>query len=348
MPVSGQGPRDELWAAVDRLVERAPTVAALRGHRLELFAARRWRELGRDVPADVVQRERAAGVIPLTVPALLSRIRDAYDGPAILHKGPEVAAAYPDPSLRVFGDIDLLVPDAEQAQEALLAGGFELTGDAELYIDIHHLQPLRWRELPLVVEIHSRPKWIESSTPPDAGELFDVAVPSRVADGFLALPPAEHALLLAAHSWAHEPLRRIRDLVDIAALTTDADLTAIDEVARRWDVLRLWRATHEALDFLLADGRKPLSLRTWARSLPQVRERTVLEHHLERWLADFWVSPPIRAAAGIPRTLVDEVRPAPDETWRTKLARTGRAFRNAARRRSEHREELARNTRRRD
>jgi len=345
--MSGQARTDQLWAAVDQLVERAPTVGALRSHRLELFAARRWRQLGHAVPEEVVQRERAAGVIPLAVPALLSHIRDAYDGPAILHKGPEVAAAYPDPSLRVFGDIDLLVPDAERAQEALLAGGFELTGDAELYIDIHHLQPLRWHELPLVVEIHSRPKWIESSSPPAVAELLGVAVPSRVAEGFLTLPPAEHALLLAAHSWAHEPLRRIRDLVDIAAVIADADAAAVGDVAGRWGVSRLWCSTYEALDFLFGDGHEPLSLRTWARSLPQARERTVLEHHLERWLADFWVASPVRAAAGIPRTLVDEVRPAPDETWRTKLARTGRAFRNAARRRSEHREELVR-TRRHD
>lgn len=337
---------DELWAAVDRLVDRAPTVDDLRSHRLELFAARRWRQLGRDVPAEVAQRERAAGVIPLTVPALLSHIRDVYEGPAILHKGPEVAAAYPDPALRVFGDIDLLVPDAELAQQALLAGGFELTGDPELYIDIHHLRPLRWHELPLVVEIHSRPKWIDSSSPPSVAEMLEVAVPSRVAEGFLALPPAEHALVLAAHSWAHEPLRRIRDLVDIAAVLGDADAAAISAVARRWGVSRLWRSTFEALDFLFGQGREPLSLRTWARSLPQARERTVLEHHLERWLSDFWVSPPTRAAAGVPRTLADELRPAPDESWRAKLARTGRAFRNAARRRSEHREELVRTTRR--
>src|SRR6185436_20157842 len=176
-------------------------------------------------------------------------------------------------------------------------------------------------------------------------ELLDAAEPSRVADGFLALPPAEHALLLAAHSWAHEPLRRIRDLVDIAAVIGDADAAAIGAVARRWDVSRLWQSTYEALDFLFSDGREPLSLRTWARSVPQARERTVLEHHLERWLADFWVTSPARAAAGVPRTLVNEVRPAPDETWRTKLARTGRAFRNAARRRSEHREELVRDRR---
>ena len=34
--------------------------------------------------------------------------------------------------------------------------------------------------------------------------------------GILVLPPEHHLLLLAAHSWAHEPLRRLRDIVDMA------------------------------------------------------------------------------------------------------------------------------------
>jgi hypothetical protein len=337
-----QATTDALWAAVDRIVDRAPRVVDLRSHRIELFAARRWRALGRAVPDEIAQRERAAAVIPLTVPALLARVRAAYDGPAILHKGPEVAAAYPDPALRVFGDVDLLIPDAEAAQEALLSAGFELTGDPELYVGIHHLRPLRWGELPLVVEIHSRPKWVDSLPAPPLEDLLAAAVPSRVADGFLALPEAEHALLLAAHSWAHQPLRRIRDFIDIAAVIGDADPASITALARRWDVSKLWRSTADAVDFLFGPGEAPLSIRTWARNLAQARERTVLEHHVERWVSDFWVLPPLRAARTLPQTFVQELRPAPDETWRRKLARSGRAVRNASRRGSEHRDELSR------
>lgn len=337
---------DGLWAAVDRLVDSAPTVADIRSHRLELFAARRWRDLGRDIPDDIVQLERASAVVALTVPTLLERIRDAYGGPAILHKGPEVAARYPDPALRLFGDIDLLVTDAEEAQQALLRAGFEVTGDPELYVDIHHLRPLRWQDLPVVIEIHSRPKWVDSLSSPTVAELLDAAEPSAVAEGYLALPPAEHALLLAAHSWAHEPLRRLRDLVDIAAVANGADASRIETIAGRWGASRLWHATEEAVAFLFAAGRRPVSVRTWARNLAQVRERTVLEHHLQRWFSDFWVLSPTQAAATLPHTFVNDVSPGPQETWGTKLARSGRALRNAKRRRSEHQDELAREPKR--
>src|SRR5262249_55050568 len=98
---------------------------------------------------------------------------------------------------------------------------------------------------------------------------------------------------------------------------------------------------------LFADGSKPVSLRTWARNLAQVRERTVLEHHLQRWLSDFWVLPTAQAARKLPRTLVREVGPEPEETWATKLGRTRRALRNATRRSSEHQAELARPPKRR-
>lgn len=345
--MSGQSASDELWAAVDRLVESAPTESDLRSHRLELFAARRWRQLGRAVPADIAQLERTATVVGLAVPTLLARVREAHSGPLILHKGPEVAACYPDPALRLYGDIDLLVPDAEEVQQALVRAGFELTGDPKLYIGIHHLRPLQWRDLPVVVEIHARPKWVGSLPTPTVAQLLEAAVPSSVAEGYLSLPAAEHALLLAAHSWAHEPLRRLRDLVDVAAVANGADASRVATVAEQWGASRLWSSTKDAVDFAFGTGAKPFSLRTWARNLSQVRERTVLEHHLQRWLSDFWVLPPARAVATLPRTFVSEVSPEPDETWRTKVARTSRALRNATRRRSEHQDELARETQRR-
>jgi hypothetical protein len=62
----------------------------------------------------------------------------------------------------------------------------------------------------------------------------------------------------------------------------------------------------------------------------------VLESHLERWLSDFWAKSPLEAAAALPRTLLDEIRPEHREGWRQKLTRTAWAFRNATRRRSDH------------
>ena len=41
----------------------------------------------------------------------------------VLMKGLEVGAYYPDPGLRPFRDLDLLVDDAERAQQALIEAG---------------------------------------------------------------------------------------------------------------------------------------------------------------------------------------------------------------------------------
>ena len=56
--------------------------------------------------------ERMAAATAMAAPALLERTRTATEGPLLLVKGPEVARLYPDPALRCFRDLDILVPDA--------------------------------------------------------------------------------------------------------------------------------------------------------------------------------------------------------------------------------------------
>lgn len=336
----------ELWAAVDRLVERAPSLANLASHRIELFAARRWRERGEPVPRAMVDQERRSAIATLAAPLVLGRIREAYDGTIVPIKGMEVARLYPDSALRLFGDVDVIVDDAAKAQAALLAAGFEEVGDPKLYVDIHHLRPVQRPELPLAVEIHSRPKWVNGLPAPATAELIASA---RVDErGIAILPPAQHAVLLAVHSWAHEPLRRLRDLIDVAVMAEAAGYDEAAAVARAWGVDRLWRATTDVIEALLHGGRRPWSLRLWAQNLERARERTVLENHLQRWLSDFWILPAGRAARGLPGTLRRELAPEGDEGWRSKLARTALAVRNAFRRRSEHDEQLAQARRRGD
>ena len=57
-------------------------------------------------------------MIGLAVPALLARVRDAYEGRIILLKGPEVALRYTDPARRGFIDLDLFVEDVALAAAA--------------------------------------------------------------------------------------------------------------------------------------------------------------------------------------------------------------------------------------
>jgi hypothetical protein len=329
----------ELWDRVDHLLDRANGgVDDLLEHRVHLLAAQGWRAWGQPVPPRVADEERSAALRTLAVPLVLERVRAAYDGPLLLLKGAEAAASYRDPFLRPFKDLDLLVPDAGAAQKALVASGFKPVGNPDLYLEIHHERPLWLPGQPLMVEIHREPKWPGGLAPPSAAELFESAVPSAVgAEGVLALPPGAHAVVLAAHSWAHEPLRRLIELIDVAALVQHADRAELVGFARRWGVERIWRTTLAASDSLLgSDGPLTWPLRLWARNLPELRGRTVLESHVERWLAGYWARPPREALREMGSAAAREVSRAPGESWGAKLVRTRRAAANPFARRSEH------------
>ena len=336
----------QLWRRVEELVDRARDPSDLREHRLELVAARRWRELGRAVPDDLREQERMAAVTALAVPAVLERIRAALSGPIVLLKGPELAVLYPDPALRIYQDLDILVPDAQAAHAALRDAGFREVGDAEKYVGIHHLRPLALPPLPLQVEHHSRPKWIDALEPPPTSERLDAAVPSSVGvHGISTLRPDHHALVLAAHSWAHEPLRRLVELIDVAAVSADVDRRDLLALADAWRMRRLWQTTISTVDAVLDGGSQPLPLRLWARNLPAVRRRTVLESHLARLFAGFWALPPATALRAAFVAAGAAVGPAEGETWGDKLRRMWLALRHASAPRSQHDSALERRRR---
>jgi putative nucleotidyltransferase-like protein len=332
---------DRIWRAVDGLIDRAAGVEALRRHGLQLLAAERWREAGRAVPAQLRHDEQLAAAVALTAPLVLQRVRAAWPGRVAVMKGPEVAALYPLPQRRAYSDLDLLVEDAAEAQNALLAAGFRPVGDPRLYVDIHHLRPLVASGLAVAVEVHDRPKWLDGLEPPATTDLLDNAVPTATGvDGILTLPPREHALLLAIHSWAHVPLARISHLLDVAVMARRADAHELRMLARAWGVERAWVTTTAAVDGLLLDGRRSWPLRSWARNLTRVDERTVLESHLEHWLAAFSALPPRKALGVSARAVSAEARPAPGESWRVKLRRVRRALRSPSVRLSDHRHAL--------
>jgi hypothetical protein len=332
---------DTIFARLNGLLDSAPSLHDLQHHRLLLVGARRRRELGLIVPDRMLGAERMSAAGMLAASPLLAQVREAIDGPVLLVKGAEVARRYPDPALRSFGDLDLIVPDAARAQRQLLRAGFELCGKAAEYEGIHHLRPLRLDGLPLYVEVHHEPKWIDGFEAPAVDDLIALGVPApHLCEGVLVLPPAPHALLMAAHTWAHYPLTPLRDLLDIALVAQAADPAELDRLAAEWGLGRVWRTTWRATNFLFGDGRRPLSTRTWARHLVHVRERTVLESHLQRWLAGLWAVPPTRAAGHLRRAIANDLRIQGDEGVGTKLGRTRRAVRNAFVRKSHHDEAL--------
>jgi Uncharacterised nucleotidyltransferase len=326
-----------LWEGVSRLLDRAVPLGDLRSHRIELLALARWWEVGRPVPSELVAEARMPTIAALSAPALLQRVRESCDGPIVLLKGPEAAACYPVAASRPFGDLDVLVPDADAVQRALIAAGFKPLGEEGSYLHSHQLQPLHYPGFPLVVEVHVRPHWVEGIQPPPVDKLFEMVVESVVpVTGISALPRTHHAVLLAVHAWAHEPLGNLRDLIDVAAALQGTSVPDADALARAWGVERIWHTTVAAVDALLFGKRRAWPLRIWARHLGDVRERTVLETHLERWFAAFSAFPPGRAALMGLRAMGSDVHPNAEEGWPTKVQRTRRAIKNAFEGRSRH------------
>jgi Uncharacterised nucleotidyltransferase len=329
-PPAASLPAAGLWRAAERVVGSRlgdPVAVCMQG--LGPLAGELLERRGAPIPLPILQQQRMARVGMLAAPAVLARAREAWPGMMLLLKGPEVAARYPERA-RGFADLDLLVPDAREVQRSLLAAGFVEEEDPEgIWVGIHHLPPVRWPGLPLIVELHSEPKWPSGLVPPRKEELFEAAVPAAVGvTGMLAPAPAHHAVLLAAHAWAHQPLGRARDFLDVGALAVEADRTELERLARAWGVARVWSTTSAALDAFLT-GRKTVPLHVWAGHLSDLRVQTVLEHHLERMLSPFWGLPPATATRHAACALGNEFRPAFDETWGEKVRRSAAAVRRA-------------------
>lgn len=336
------------WSAVDRLLDRAPDLAALAANRLHLLAARRWRELGRTLPEGLESAERRNVVATLVAPDLLGRVRRACAGQLVLHKGPEIGSRYPDPALRPFADLDLLVPDVTSVRRALLAAGFVEVGSPAAYESTPHGRPLQWPGFPLYVEIHAAPNWPSWVRLRPTSELIEAATPSLLGvDGIMTLAPHHHVLTVAAHAWAHGPLSRVGDLVDVEVMSAGIDPEELVVLARRWGLARLWRTTKEAAGAVIFGSAPPLAVRTWARNLPSVRERTVLEVHVGRCLAGFSGGGPATGLRALGRELAADARPLEGETWGAKLRRARRAVRNARVSKSRHDADLHRQPRRR-
>ena len=127
----------------------------------------------------------------------------------------------------------------------------------------------------------------------------------------------------------------------------DTERGELLSLARRWGLERLLRTTLASADAVLFGGRRPRPLRVWARNLPDVRERPVLETHLGRWFAGFSALGARRGALAMAGEVGKDLRPVGDETWGAKLGRTRVALGNARVKRSVHDEQLERAGRRR-
>ena len=159
-------------------------------------------------------------------------------------------------------------------------------------------------------------------------EILEAAVPSALqVQGVLAPHPLHHALILSSHAWRREPLHRIRDLLDIAVVSNGLDAGELDRLAAKWGMTKIWSTTTATIEALFYGGRRTVPLRSWARHLEEIRPRTVVENHLQRWVGAF-VEAQGPALARLGHELRDDIRPDAGDTWGTKLGRVGRAVVN--------------------
>ena len=138
-----------------------------------------------------------------------------------------------------------------------------------------------------------------------------------------------HALLVAAHSWAHEPFRRALDLVDVSALSLGADDQMLASLARCWGIERMWDATTRVSAAMLGHGFAPPAVRPWARNVLRLEERTVFQVHLTRWLSPYAARSPVAAlhssaAARRSPSPTPSGAPPPTTSWRRATPRRRR------------------------
>ena len=166
---------------------------------------------------------------------------------------------------------------------------------------------------------------------PALEEILEASVPCSIdVPGVLAPHPRHHAIILAVHAWRHRPLLCLRDLVDVAAVSSLVAHSDLDRQARDWGVERVWKTTSGAIDALFFGGQTTIPLRTWARHLVSVREQTVLERHVAHFGCGYWEVGPAEATSRLGTVLKEELSPAEGETWRQKLRRILGALRDAA------------------
>ncbi len=231
-----------------------------------------WSMRGADCPPDI--HDYLDAVLTLnrsrnqTILATLSRVTGVLNGlgiePVLLKGAAHLATGlYPDPGVRIVGDIDLLVP-AEGAADAaaMLADiGFDRAGPTPLVaVAMHHLPTLCERETGVALELHT--EVVVKSHAAFLPVPWFLAGTEPLALGGLRcrVPDATRAV---AHTIVHSELHhgghrystvRLRPLLDLAMLRARYDydvdwqgLQAVFDRNRAGDVLTGFLACAEAL-----------------------------------------------------------------------------------------------------
>jgi hypothetical protein len=202
---------------------------------------------------------------------------------------------YPDPGMRIVGDLDLLVREAQvdRAVAALETAGFGVgTARRSFDADPHHL-PLRVHATSRVgIELHTRPAPRSLDALLDAGEYLANARPRQWRGYPLLLPgPADwlvhniaHGQIVDGHYWRGVP--RLRQLLDLALLRARhagaIDMATVEERFRNAGYGKVLADTVRLVALLLEGADPAAGSAEGARVIAQVRA-TVERPAAQRW-----------------------------------------------------------------
>jgi hypothetical protein len=144
--------------------------------------------------------------------------------PVMVVKGAALAAVYPEPALRTYKDLDLLVPrvDLERAEDALRGLGYRCLKPKEWALAQHyHLPPMKGRGFQLEVEVHWRLDEPQGAAGLPVDDLWRRAQPWSVAgQQALRLDAVDATLYLCKHALVqHRGRQGLRPLCDLAQIT---------------------------------------------------------------------------------------------------------------------------------
>jgi len=148
--------------------------------------------------------------------------------PVLLKGGANVVAdIYPDSAMRLLGDVDLLLPEAEAAAAAkiLQSLGYQPAPNERVrYSEHHRLVPQRDPVSGVTIELHVQPVLRDWHGMLTAADIFAQAIPVQFQDCAVFLPSPTHRLI---HTIVHSELsdgnyalRRldVRQFMELAAL----------------------------------------------------------------------------------------------------------------------------------
>ncbi len=256
--------RVEAQLVAKNLLTVAPIAA-----QAHLIAAR---NLAHKHNADVAREIRAivAALAPLGVPV-------------ILLKGAAYAAAgLPPAEGRLFGDIDILIPQTtlDEAETLLMKAGWTSAKsdsyDQRYYREwMHELPPLQHEKRQTAIDVHHTIVPPTSRFAVDGKRLRDAAIgigPDHINNTVMVLAPADMVLHSAVHLFTEGEFGRgLRDLCDLDRLLryfSDVDPDFWDQLAERASTFHLERPLHYALRFCTRILDTPVPARLQAFGAP--------------------------------------------------------------------------------